>query len=250
MLKITGLTRTFGGLTAIADLNFQTPKNTVYSIIGPNGAGKTTLFNLLTGVYRPTCGSIQLMGQEIAGLTPLQIARLGVSRTFQNLQIFAGMTALENVMVGCHGHGKYGLLTACLGLPSIKKEEKHLKNLAANALAFCDLTNIAERPVSTLPYGILKKLEIARAIATQPKLLLMDEPAAGLNDTETREMVSMIRAIQGTGITVLLVEHNMELIMDVSDRILVLNYGQKLAEGTPHEIQRNKAVIDAYLGNE
>lgn len=250
MLKVTGLTCTFGGLTAIADLDFQTPERTVYSIIGPNGAGKTTLFNLLTGVYRPTCGSIQLMGQELTGLTPLKIARLGVSRTFQNLQIFAGMTALENVMVGCHGHGKCGLLTACLGLPALKKEEKHLNELARRAMEFCGLSNVAERPVSALPYGILKKLEIARAIAAQPRLLLMDEPAAGLNDTETRDMVRMIRSIQETGITVLLVEHNMGLIMDVSDRILVLNYGQKLAEGTPHEIQRNKAVIDAYLGNE
>ncbi len=250
MLKVNGLTRTFGGLTAIADLNFQTPERAIYSIIGPNGAGKTTLFNLLTGIYRPTCGSIQLMGQELAGLMPLQIARLGVSRTFQNLQIFGGMTAIENVIVGCHGHGKCGLPTACLGLPSIKREEKYLEKLAANALAFCGLSNIAERPVSALPYGILKKLEIARAIAAQPRLLLIDEPAAGLNDTETREMAGLIRAIRETGITVLLVEHNMGLIMDVSDRILVLNYGQKLAEGTPHEIQRNKAVIDAYLGNE
>lgn len=250
MLKVTGLTRTFGGLTAIADLDFQTPEGTVYAIIGPNGAGKTTLFNLLTGVYRPTSGSIQLMGQELAGLAPLQIARLGVSRTFQNLQIFTGMTAMENVMVGCHNHGKCGLLAACLGLPAVKKEAKYLKELAEKALEFCGLSNIAERPVSTLPYGILKKLEIARAIAAQPRLLLMDEPAAGLNDTETREMAGMIRSIQKTGITVLLVEHNMGLIMDVSDRILVLNYGQKLAEGAPHEIQRNKAVIDAYLGNE
>jgi branched-chain amino acid transport system ATP-binding protein len=188
------------------------------------------------------------MGQELAGLSPLQIALKGVSRTFQNLQIFAGMTALENVMVGCHGHGRCGLLASCLGLPSLQKEAKYIEELARRALEFCGLSNIAERPVSVLPYGLLKKLEIARALATQPRLLLMDEPAAGLNDTETREMVGLIRSIQATGITVLLVEHNMGLIMDVSDRILVLNYGQKLAEGIPCEIQRNKAVIDAYLG--
>jgi len=250
MLKVTGLTRTFGGLTAIAELDFQVSENTIYSIIGPNGAGKTTLFNLLTGVYRPTSGSIQLMGQELVGLSPLQIVLKGVSRTFQNLQIFAGMTALENVMVGCHGHGRCGLLASCLGLPALQKEAQYIEELARRALEFCGLSNIAERPVSALPYGLLKKLEIARALATQPRLLLMDEPAAGLNDTETREMVGLIRSIQATGITVLLVEHNMGLIMDVSDRILVLNYGQKLAEGIPSEIQRNKAVIDAYLGNE
>lgn len=250
MLKVSDLTRTFGGLTAIADLTFQVSQGNIYSVIGPNGAGKTTLFNLLTGVYKPTSGSIQLMGEELAGLSPLQIAKKGISRTFQNLQIFAGMTAIENVMVGCHDHGRCGLLTTCLGLPALKREEKHITDMAKEALSFCGLSAIADRPVSALPYGILKKLEIARAIATQPKLLLMDEPAAGLNDTETREMVGLIRSIQQTGITVLLVEHNMGLIMDVSDRILVLNYGQKLAEGTPHEIQRNKAVIDAYLGNE
>ncbi|MEZ0328922.1 MAG: ABC transporter ATP-binding protein [Dissulfuribacterales bacterium] len=249
MLTIAGMTHTFGGLTAIADLTFQVPQGTIYSVIGPNGAGKTTLFNLLTGVYRPTAGSIQLMGDELAGMTPLQIAKKGVSRTFQNLQIFAGMTALENVMVGCHDHGKCGLLTTCLGLPTLQKEERCLKEMAQEALEFCGLSSIAERPVSALPYGILKKLEIARALATRPKLLLMDEPAAGLNDTETGEMVSMIRSIQQANITVLLVEHNMRLIMDVSHHILVLNYGQKLAEGTPHDIQHNKAVIDAYLGN-
>ncbi len=249
LLEVRDLEKKFGGLKAISGLNFSVPERIIFSVIGPNGAGKTTLFNLLTNVYRPSEGSIRFQGREISGLAPYQIAELGITRTFQNLQIFLNMTALENVMVGCHLHSSSGLISAALRLPSVLREEKKVKEMAFQALTFCKLEAIAHMPANALPYGTLKKLEIARALAARPKLLLMDEPAAGLNDTETMELCQLISDICASGITIILVEHNMSLVMEISHHVLVLNYGELLAQGTPQEVQHNPDVIAAYLGN-
>jgi len=250
LLEVEALTKSFGGVTAIADLSFDVPSGQVYSVIGPNGAGKTTLFNMLSGIYRPDEGSIRFMDQGVVGRQPHQVAALGVSRTFQNLQMFFNMSVLDNVMVGCHLRTRTGLFSAALRLPRIKREEKLSRQWAREALAICHLDKFIGQEAGSLPYGVLKRLEIARALAVQPKLLLMDEPAAGLNDTETLEMRKLIRRICESGVTVLLVEHNMGLVMQVSDRILVLDYGSRLAEGTPVEIQNDRRVIEAYLGGE
>lgn len=250
MLKVRQLLKSFGGVTAIADLDFDVPEGIVYSVIGPNGAGKTTLFNMLSGVYVPDEGSIHLNGRDIVGLPPYKIARCGVSRTFQNLQIFFNMTVLENVLVGCHLRLQGNFLSTLLRLPMNIAEEKKARQWAEQAIRFCGLEEYLMSPSDSLPYGILKRLEIARSLAMNPSLIMMDEPAAGLNDTETREMLELIRRISESGITVLLVEHNMNLVMQVSDRILVLDYGSRLAEGSSAEIQNNQQVIAAYLGEE
>jgi branched-chain amino acid transport system ATP-binding protein len=236
LLEVRELGKAFGGVAAIADLSFAVPEGSIYAVIGPNGAGKTTLFNMLSGVYVPSDGAI-------AGLEPHQVATRGISRTFQNLQIFFNMSVLENVMVGCHQRARSGLYRAALRLPGVVREEQQIR-------AFCGLAHLAERPADALPYGELKRVEIARALAADPRLLLMDEPAAGLNDTETAELRELIRRIGARGVTVLLVEHNMGLVMQVSDTVLVLDYGSKLAEGTTTEIQNDPRVIAAYLGGE
>ncbi len=248
LLEIVSLSKAFGGVRAIADLGFTVEANQVYSVIGPNGAGKTTLFNLFSGIYQPDTGKIILQGQNITHHKPCRIAARGVSRTFQNLQIFFNMTALDNVMVGCHLRTKSRLWQAALRLPAVIREEQQAQAWAHEALQFCGLDKVTDMQASALPYGLLKRLEIARALATHPHLLMMDEPAAGLNDTETAEMRALIRRICESGVTVLLVEHNMGLVMQVSDRVMVLNFGKRLAEGTPQEIQGNAAVIKAYLG--
>jgi branched-chain amino acid transport system ATP-binding protein len=250
LLEVTGLEKSFGGVTAISDLHFEVPQGMVYSVIGPNGAGKTTLFNMLCGIYTPDEGSIRFDDHDLAGMIPHQVARLGVSRTFQNLQLFFNMSVLDNVMVGCHLRTQSGPLSGALRLPGVRREEELARNWGHAALEFCGLDDLVGREASALPYGALKRLEIARALASKPRLLLMDEPAAGLNDTETLELRSLIRRICESGITVLLVEHNMGLVMQVSDRILVLDYGSRLAEGSPEEIRNNPKVIQAYLGGE
>lgn len=250
MLKIRGLSKSFGGVTAIADLDFDINEGIVYSIIGPNGAGKTTLFNMLSGLYVPDEGSIELMGRDIVGQAPYKIARRGVARTFQNLQIFFNMSVLENVLVGCHQRIKDSFLANVLRLPQTIHAEKQAREWAIEALQFCNLDHYRNSPADALPYGVLKRVEIARALAMKPGIIMMDEPAAGLNDTETMEMLNLIRQLRDSGITVLLVEHNMNLVMQVSDRVLVLDYGSRLAEGTTSEIQKNPQVIAAYLGNE
>ncbi|MES9897402.1 MAG: ABC transporter ATP-binding protein [Sedimenticola sp.] len=250
LLEVSDLTKSFGGVTAIADLHFEVPESRVYSVIGPNGAGKTTLFNMLCGIYHPDEGKILFEGEELIGKPPHGVAETGISRTFQNLQMFFNMSVLDNVMVGCHLRTKGRLWNTALRLPSILREERQAREWARDALCFCNLEPYIDQQADALPYGVLKRLEIARALAAKPKLLLMDEPAAGLNDTETLEMQSLIRRISESGITVLLVEHNMGLVMQVSDLILVLDYGSRLAEGTPQEIQNSEKVIQAYLGGE
>ncbi len=250
LLEVSDLTKSFGGVTAIADLGFEVPEGRVYAVIGPNGAGKTTLFNMLCGIYVPDEGSIRFRGEEIVGRPPHRVARLGASRTFQNLQMFFNMSVLDNVMVGCHLRTRSGLVSAALRLPRVIREERQARQWAREALEICGLERFIGQQADALPYGVLKRLEIARALAARPTLLMMDEPAAGLNDTETLEMRSLIRRICEAGVTVLLVEHNMGLVMQVSDRILVLDYGSRLAEGTPEEIQNDPKVIQAYLGGE
>jgi len=255
LLKINHLEKSFGGVTAISGLSFTVPKGIVYSVIGPNGAGKTTLFNMLCGFYKPDNGSIKFyaenLNEQILNIMPTcHIAQCGISRTFQNLQIFYNMTVLENVLVGCHLQSSASFIPALFRLPSVQKEELQVRKDAYEALTFCKLEHLADKPADALAYGDLKRLEIARALASKPQLLMLDEPAAGLNDTETRDMGLLIRKICSQGITVLLVEHNMQLVMQSSDHIMVLNFGCLLAQGTPEQIQKNPQVIQAYLGGE
>jgi branched-chain amino acid transport system ATP-binding protein len=257
LLEVNQLEKSFGGVTAISGLSFNVPKGIVYSVIGPNGAGKTTLFNMLCGFYTPDQGSIHLNSEQ-SGVLPLslqamathQIAQRGISRTFQNLQVFYNMSVLENVLVGCHLQSSIGFLSALLRLPSVQIEEQKVRQNAYQALEFCKLEKLVDEPADSLAYGDLKRLEIARALASKPQLLMLDEPAAGLNDSETQEMSILIRKICDLGITVLLVEHNMKLVMQSSDHILVLNFGSLLAQGTPQQIQKDPLVIQAYLGGE
>jgi branched-chain amino acid transport system ATP-binding protein len=220
----------------------------VYAVIGPNGAGKTTLFNLITGIYTPTAGSILLDGQSIAGKSPDVLAQKGVARTFQNLQICMNMSALENVMVGAHLQLDRNLLKAALRWPSIRSRERALRDEAQELMRFVGLEAYTSAPADSMSYGALKRLEIARALAMKPRLLFLDEPAAGLNPKETIEVDALIRRVADTGVTVVLVEHDMKMVMNLSDRILVLDYGRKLAEGTASEVRSNPDVIAAYLG--
>ncbi len=250
LLQTTHLDKAFGGVAAISDLSFEVPEGCIYSVIGPNGAGKTTLFNMLCGYYVPDAGAISFAGTALTGLEPYQVAACGISRTFQNLQIFFNMSVLENVMVGCHLRTSTGLIKAALRLPSVVREEQQVRQWSREALELCGLDHLADREAGSLPYGELKRLEIARALAARPRFLAMDEPAAGLNDTETVEMRDLIGRLKQAGITVLLVEHNMGLVMEISDRILVLGFGSLLAEGTPDEVRNNPQVIKAYLGEE
>ena len=248
LLAVEGLEQSFGGIMALAGVSFQAPEGLIYAVIGPNGAGKTTLFNALCGFYEPSAGSIRFADHELCGLSPHRIAALGLARTFQNLQLFFNMTVIENVMVGCHLRARTGLLAAALRLPRVWREERRLREWAREALELCDLADRAEHPAGALPYGLMKRVEIARALAAKPRLLLLDEPAAGLNETETLALRELIARIRASGVTVLLVEHHMPLVMGVSDRLLVLDYGSVLAEGTPAEIQADPRVVAAYLG--
>ncbi len=250
MLHISGLSKSFGGVHAIQNVSFETPRGIVYSIIGPNGAGKTTLFNLITGIYTPTAGSIRLDGQEITGVAPNLLARRGMSRTFQNLQVCMNMSAIENVMVGAHLRLNSSLLAGMFRWPGLPTADRACRERAAELLCFVGCENFVDMQADSMPFGALKRLEIARALAAEPRLLLLDEPAAGLNHTETHEIEDLIAKLSETGMTILLVEHDMRLVMGVSDRILVLDYGKRLAEGTPEEIRSNREVISAYLGDE
>ncbi len=242
------LTKKFGGVAAVDDLSFAVPQGAVYAIIGPNGAGKTTVINLLSGIYVPTSGEISLLDGAATGRSPEALARAGLSRTFQNIQVCMNMDALSNVMIGAHVHLDSGFVAGLLRLPHIRRADAALRDRAAELMSFVGLPEYRGSKASQMPYGGLKRLEIARALAADPKILLLDEPAAGLNHTETDAMSELIGQIAARGVTVILVEHDMKLVMSVSHRILVLNYGRKLAEGLPEEVRANPDVIAAYLG--
>jgi branched-chain amino acid transport system ATP-binding protein len=248
LLRAEGLHKVFGAVAAIQDLSFTVSPGTVHSIIGPNGAGKTTLFNLITGLYRPTEGRIYFEDKDITAQPPHVLARHGLSRTFQNLQIFLNMTALDNVMVGYHLQCDSRFLPSLLRFPSVTRRDAEYRERAAELMAFVGLKDYVKADASAMPYGALKRLEIARALAVQPKMLLLDEPAAGLNPAETLAIDALIQKVADRGVTVVLVEHDMRLVWAVSNRILVLNYGRKLAEGTGPEVRANPEVVAAYLG--
>ena len=249
VLEVRGLGIDFGGLTAVNDLDLDIYQGEIYGLIGPNGAGKTTVFNMLTKVYQPSRGTIRLCGQDMAKLNPVTANIAGVARTFQNIRLFNKLTVLDNVKTGMHNSIGYGLFAAVLRLTSYYKAEKKADEKAMELLRILGLDQYAETEAGNLPYGAQRRLEIARALATDPKLLLLDEPAAGMNPQETEELMAMIRKVRDHfKISVLLIEHDMKLVMGICERITVLNFGQLLAQGLPSEIQSNKEVIKAYIG--
>ncbi|MCX7292286.1 ABC transporter ATP-binding protein [Janthinobacterium sp.] len=248
MLTINNLSKSFGGVHAVQDVSFTVKEGNIHSVIGPNGAGKTTLFNLITGVYTPTKGEILLNGENVAAMSPDALARRGMSRTFQNLQVCMNMTAIDNVMVGAHLRLNQNLFASMLRLPSVRRADAACRDEAASLMEFVGVGRHIDDEAGQMAYGALKRLEIARALAAKPKVLLLDEPAAGLNHTETGEIEALIRKVAQSGVTVVLVEHDMKLVMNLSDHILVLDYGKKLAEGTAAEVRANPDVVAAYLG--
>jgi branched-chain amino acid transport system ATP-binding protein len=250
MLELKGITQIFGGVTALNDVSFSIRANEITGVIGPNGAGKTTLFNIVTGIYQQTSGQVFFEGGDISGMPVERLAAKGMVRTFQNIELFGKMTVLENVMVGLHSRSSSGLFSCAFRMPWVVREERRIREEAHEWLQFAGIDQLADVEAANLPFGKGRMLEIARAMACRPRMILMDEPAAGLNSQETVGLAELIRKIRDMGITVVLVEHDMELVMDICDRIIVLNLGQKLAEGTPREIQDNHEVIAAYLGDD
>lgn len=250
MLEVHDLSKRFGGLQAVGNVSFTVPGGAIKALIGPNGAGKTTLFNLISGVIAPDTGAVRFCNDQIHGLQPFRVAAKGMSRTFQHIRLFTHMTALENVMIGRHMHGKAGFLAGMLNLPHTVREERKLRERSLEIMAFLGIAEFADTEATSLAYGQQRVIEIGRALACEPKLLLLDEPAAGLNMRETAEMAKLITRIRDTGVTILLVEHDMSLVMNISDEIVVLSYGQKIADDKPLAIQRNAEVIKVYLGED
>ncbi len=249
ILTAQKVTKRFGGLTALSELDLEIEAHSIHSVIGPNGAGKTTFFNCVTGFYRPEEGQIFFNGHSLVGLPPDRITRLGIARTYQNIRLFANLTALENVLIGEHPRLKSSWIGAVLGTRGTRHEEEWAREEAFRLLRFVNLADKAGILAKNLPYGDQRRLEIARALASQPKLLLLDEPTAGMNPRETEEMMAFIQRLRDElGITILLIEHDMHVVMSISERITVLDYGEKIAEGTATEIQTNPRVIEAYLG--
>ncbi len=248
ILSAAGIRKEFGGIVALSDVGFEVRRGSITAIIGPNGAGKSTLINVMTGVTAPTAGSIFLGSTVISGLKSHEIARLGISRTFQTAQIFGNMTVLENVMLGRHTKTRCGMLSSALLLGSMRREERTIREASRAYLEMVGLGDIAGQAAASVPIGMQRLLEIGRGLAAEPQVLLLDEPAAGLNTQETRALGELIRKIRDSGVTVIIVEHDMELVMDIADEILVLNFGRRLAWGTPEQIQANPEVVEVYLG--